>query len=128
MGMAFGKDPLKGVALLLGTAHFVFSEHGKAPRWTLRMHWRHGEKKMRGSHGIALFIRVFFLSAASKPRRLGNKVASGTPSSSSLRPLFMYVKVPDPMPKTWLVKYSILTYFVPPVALFIRISKTMMGS
>jgi hypothetical protein len=28
----------------------------------------------------------------------------------------MYVKVPDPKPKNWLVKYSILTYFVPSVA------------
>jgi hypothetical protein len=29
----------------------------------------------------------------------------------------MYVNVPDPVPKSWLVKYSILTYFVPSVTL-----------
>jgi hypothetical protein len=50
--------------------------------------------------------------------RLGNKVTSGDPSSSSSPPTFMYVNVPDPMPE-WLVKYSILTYFVPPVASFL---------
>jgi len=37
----------------------------------------------------------------------------------------MYVKVPDPKPKNWLVKYSILTYFVPSVA-YLFSSKTMM--
>jgi hypothetical protein len=31
------------------------------------------------------------------------------PSSSSYRPLFMYVNVPDPTALLWLVKYSFLT-------------------
>ncbi len=40
-------------------------------------------------------------------------------------PHFMYVKVPDPMPMAWLVKYSILTYLVPSVVSTFT-SKTMM--
>lgn len=32
---------------------------------------------------------------------------------------FMYVKAPTPMPRNWLVEYSILTYFVLSIALLL---------
>jgi len=97
---------------------------------SLGMLWRHLRLEMRASHyswicgfQLASFQGVFngYCQAW-----VVSKVATGTPSSSSSRPPFMYVKVPDPMPKMkWLVKYSILTYFVPSVASLFG-SKTMM--
>ena len=78
-----GKDPT-GVALL--HQHTCFSEHGTAPRWKLRL-WRHLRLEMRGTHGIAFLL--FCLIYISRHRHAGrhDKVASGTPSSSSKRPI-----------------------------------------
>jgi hypothetical protein len=83
--------------------------------------------EMRRFHRSTLafhFIRDVY-EAINFPAGLAGEVASGNPSSSSSQPLSCTLRVPDPMPKKWLVKYSILTYFVPPVASFFG-SKTMM--
>lgn len=53
------------------------------------------------------------------------KIALGDPSSSSSRPLLMYVKVPDPVPVTGRSKYNILTYFCTTSSVAVT-SKTMM--
>lgn len=56
------KNSSKSVALLLGIAQICFSGHGIAPRWMLRMHWRHIEfgKSVRGSHGVAAIVSFVF--------------------------------------------------------------------
>jgi hypothetical protein len=80
--------------------------------------------KNEGSHGPAFCFHSHYFPKTTKKKGLSrlwqtgfaSRVAAGIPSSSSSRPLFMYVKVPDPVPKNWLVEYSILTYFVPSVA------------
>lgn len=115
--MAFAKTLIRALHLL--GQHICFSEHGRAPRWTLRdalASFAIG--KMRESHGPAFLLSFALLSRLSGRWQAGfaSRVAAGTPSSSSSRPLFMYVNVPGPTPKNWLVKYSILTYFVPSVA------------
>lgn len=81
--------------------------------------------ELRGFHEFAVFfqLRCFLGHQFVGKNGLGTNVASGTPSSSSSE--LMYVKVPDPTPNDWLVKYSILTHFVPSVVSTFT-SKTMM--
>lgn len=76
-----------------------FSVHGRAPRWRLRILRRHLRlEKLRASHGIAVFFHSCSLRGHRGFAGFDNKSSSGDPSSSSSRPLLMYVKVPDPKP------------------------------
>lgn len=97
----------RGTAYLRGQS-LCFSEHGRAPRWMSRMHWRYLRLELMSvSYGILRFFPFQSIEDLAGIASRSHHEIHHHPREA----LFMYVNCPDSKLYTWLVKITFLHIF-----------------